>query len=131
MPNQSGVDDAKPRTFESVLSREAFAGLKAILDTLTRNREAPCEGVHETNTFEHLLARLGCRVNRIHQIHVQDAHSRLGSTGGIKTLLPYHDIPTKSSMPTLVNFDSTATATPQSVGFFNKMLAAFKTQLDA
>jgi hypothetical protein len=131
MANLPVVSDTKQRTFESVLSREAFTGLKAILDTLTRDREALCEGVHGTSSFEELLARLGYRVNLIHQIHVQDAYSRLGPAGGIKAVLPYHDIPTKSSMPTLVNFDSTVTATPQSVGFFNKMLAAFKTQLSA
>jgi hypothetical protein len=131
MANQPVGNDTKQRTFESVLSREAFTGLKAILDTLTGDREALCEGVHGTSSFEELLARLGYRVNLIHQIHVQDAYSRLGPAGGIKAVLPYHDIPTKSSMPTLVNFDSTVTATPQSVGFFNKMLAAFKTQLSA
>jgi hypothetical protein len=131
MANQPVGNDTRQRTFESVLSREAFTGLKAILDTLTGDREALCEGVHGTNSLEELLARLGYRVNLIHQIHVQDAYSRLGPAGGIKAVLPYHDIPTKSSMPTLVNFDSTVTATPQSVGFFNKMLAAFKTQLSA
>jgi len=131
MANQSVVSDTQLRTFESVLSREPFTGLKAILDTLTRDREALREGVHGTKSFEELLARLGYRINLIHQIHVQDAYSRLGPAGGIKAVLPYHDIPTKSSMPTLVNFDSTVTATPQSVGFFNKMLAALRTQLSA
>jgi len=123
--------DSKQGTFENVLSREAFAGLKAILDALTHDREALCELVHGTSSLEELLARLGYRINLIHQIHVQDAYCRLGPAGGIKAVLPYHDIPTKSSLPTLINFDSTLTATPQSAGFFNKMLAAFKTQLSA
>jgi hypothetical protein len=52
------------------------------------------------------------------QIHVQDAFSRIGSAGGIKAVLPYYDIPTQRSLPTLVNFDSTVTATPESAGFF-------------
>lgn len=131
MANQPVVSDTKQQTFENVLSREAFTGLKAIFDTLTGDRQALCEVVHVTSSFEELLARLGYRINLIHQIHVQDAYSRLGPAGGIKAVLPYHDIPTKSSMPTLINFDSTVTATPQSAGFFNKMLAAFKTQLSA
>jgi len=133
MANQSvnTVSDTKQQIFESVLSREPFTGLKAILDSLSRDREALCEGVNGANSFEELLGKLGYRIVLIHQIHVQDAYSRLGPAGGIKAVLPYHDIPTKSSMPTLVNFDSTVTATPQSAGFFNKMLAAFKTQLSA
>jgi hypothetical protein len=133
MANQSvnTVSDTMLQTFESVLSREPFTGLKAILDALSRGREARCEGVNGANSFEELLARLGDRITLIPQIHVQDAYSRLGPAGGIRAVLPYHDIPTKSSMPTLVNFDSTVTATPQSAGFFNKMLGAFKTQLSA
>jgi hypothetical protein len=55
----------------------------------------------------------------------------VGPTGGIKAVLAYHDIPTQSSFPTLVSFDSTVTTTPKSAGFFNGMLAAFKTQLSA
>ena len=65
------------------------------------------------------------------QIHVQDSFSRLGPAGGIKAVLPYHDIPTQRSLPTLVNFDSTVTTTPESVGFFDKLLAALRTQLTA
>lgn len=131
MANQSvnALSDAKQQTFESILSREPFTGLKAILDSLSRDREALCAGVSGANSFEELLAKLGYRITLVHQIHVQDAYSRLGPAGGIRAVLPYHDIPTKSSMPTLVNFDSTVTATPQSAGFFSKMLAAFKTQL--
>jgi hypothetical protein len=62
------------------------------------------------------------------QIHVQDAFSRLGRAGGIKAVLPYYDIPTQRSLPTLVNFDSTVTATSESAAFFNRMLATFKAQ---
>ena len=65
------------------------------------------------------------------QIHIQDCYSRLGTAGGIKDVLPYHDVPTQSSLPTLVNFDSTVTATPKSAGFFNVMLTALKTELKA
>jgi hypothetical protein len=44
-------------------------------------------------------------------------------------VLPYFDIPTQSALPTLVNFDSTVTATPKSAAFFNGMLAELKRQL--
>lgn len=133
MSNQSvnAVCDTKQQAFESVLSREPFTGLKAMLDALSRDREALCASVNAANSLEELLTSLGYRIILINQIHVQDAYQRLGPAGGIRAVLPYHDIPTKSSMPTLVNFDSTVTATPQSAGFFNKMLAAFKSQLSA
>jgi len=119
------------QNFERVLSREPFTGLKAILDGLSSDRMALCEAVSGANSYEDLLAKLGYRITLTRQIHVQDAYSRLGSTGGIKAVLPYYDIPTQSSRPTLVNFDSTVTTTPESAGFFSKMLVALKTQLSA
>jgi hypothetical protein len=65
------------------------------------------------------------------QIHVQDCYHRVSQTGGIKAVLPYYDIPTQSSLPTLVNLDSTITTTPKAAGFFNQMLVALKRQLNA
>jgi len=77
------------------------------------------------------LAKLGYCITLTKQIHVQDAYSRVGSAGGIKAVLQYHDIPSQSSLPTLVNYDSTVTATPKSAAFFDKMLTVLKTQLSA
>ena len=51
--------------------------------------------------------------------------------GGIKAVLPYYDIPTQSSLPSLINLDSTITTTAKAAAFFNKVLAALKTQLSA
>jgi hypothetical protein len=113
------------------LSREPFKGLKAIFDSLSPDREALFEGVNGTNSYEELLARLGYRLTLTPQIHVKDAFSRVGSAGSIKAVLPYYDIPTQSSLPTLVNIDSTVTTTPKSASFFNALLAALKSQLSA
>jgi hypothetical protein len=123
------ASETKQQHFERVLSREPFKGLKAILDVLSPDREALSRGVDGTNSYADLLVRLGYRINLIHQIHVQDAYTRVGAAGGIKAVLPYHDIPTQSSLPTLVHFDSTVTTTPKAAGFFNQTLAALKTQL--
>jgi len=133
MANQSADirKQTKQQNFEHVLSREPFKGLKAILDSLSSNREALREGVEGANSYEELVTRLGYRMVLTKQIHVQDCYSRLGTAGGIKDVLPYHDVPTQSSLPTLVNFDSTVTVTPKSAGFFNVMLTALKTQLKA
>lgn len=133
MANQSADTrkETKQQNFEQVLSREPFKGLKAILDCLSSDRTALCEGVEGANSYEELLAKLGYRMVLTKQIHIQDCYSRLGPAGGIKDVLPYHDVPTQSSLPTLVNFDSTVTATPKSAGFFNVMLAALKAQLKA
>jgi hypothetical protein len=90
-----------------------------------------CEAVHGTKSYEELLAKLGYRIALSQQIHVQDCYSRVGPAGGIKAVLPYYDIPTQGSLPTLVNFDSTVTTTPKAAGFFNQMLAMLKTQLSA
>jgi hypothetical protein len=124
----AGVE-TRQQNFERVLSREPFKGLKAILDRVGADREALCEGVHGTHSYEELLGRLGYRLTLTRQIHVQDAYSRMGLDGGIKAVFPYYEIPTQSSLPTLLNYDSTVTATPKSADFFNKMFAALKTQL--
>jgi hypothetical protein len=115
--------------FERVLSSEPFRGLKAIFDVLSPDRAALAEGVYGTNSYEELLTRLGYRITLIQQIHVRDAYTRVGAIGGIKAVLPYHDIPTQSSLPTLVSFDSTVTTTAKAARFFNQTLAALKRQL--
>jgi hypothetical protein len=123
--------ETKQQSFERVLSREPFTGLKVILDRLSPDREALCEAVDSASSYAELLSRLGYRITLTQQIHVQDAHTRVGSVGGIRAVLPYHDIPTHRSLPTLVNFDSTVTTTPDSEAFFNSMLAVLKRQLSA
>src|SRR5205809_1745208 len=123
--------ETRQQRFETILSRERFTGLKAILDSLSPDREALYQGVHGSNSYEEFLAKLGYRITLAKQIHVQDCYSRLGPAGGIRAVLPYHDIPTQRSLPTLVNFDSTVTVTPKSGGFFNELLAEFKRQLSA
>jgi len=131
MANQSPatVKETRQQSFERILSGELFTGFKAILDNLSADRDARCEAVNGTKTYEELLARLGYRIILTNQIHVQDCYSRVGTAGGIKAVLPYYDTPTQRSFPTLVNFDSTVTTTAKSAGFFNEMLAALKTKL--
>src|SRR2546423_13734547 len=123
--------ETSQQNFVQVFSREPFKGLKAILDKLSSDLGAICEAINGTNSYAELLARLGYRINLTDQIHVQDAFSRVGPAGGIKAVLPYYDIPTQSSFPTLVHLDATVTATPKSAVFFNQMLGALKTQLSA
>jgi hypothetical protein len=123
--------ETRQQHFERVLSREPFKGLKAILERLSPDREALCQGVHSTNSYAELLAKLGYRLTLTKQIHVRDAYSRVGSAGGVKAVLPYHDIPSQSSLPMLLNYDSSVTATPKSADFFDKLLTALKTQLSA
>jgi hypothetical protein len=124
-------NETRQQQFERVLSLEPFTGLKAIFDCLRPERQALCDAVNETNSYAELLGKLGFQVVVVRQIHVQDAFSRMGPAGGIKAVFPYYDIPTQSSFPTLVNFDRTITSTPESVAFFNNLLAALKAQLSA
>ena len=133
MTNQSANTgpETRQQSFERVLSSEPFKGLKAIFDIVSPDRQALFEGVNGTNSYEELLANLGYRLTLTYQIHVKDAFTRVGSAGSIKAVVPYYDIPTQSSLPTLVNIDSTITTTPKSASFFNGMLAALKSQLSA
>jgi hypothetical protein len=124
----AGAETGQQR-FERLLSQGPFEGLKAILGRLSPNREALYAAVLGTNSYEALLAALGYKLTLTRQIHVQDCYSRLGQEGGIKAVLPYHDIPSQSSLPTLVNFDSTVTATVKAAAFFNALLSELKKQL--
>ena len=116
--------------FETIITREVFMGLKAILDSLSPDRDALCAAVSGANSYEELLKRLGYRLTLTKQIHLQDCYSRVGRDGGIRAVLPYHDIPTQSSLPTLVNLDSTVTTTPKSATFFNELLVKLRAQLN-
>lgn len=116
------------RNFDLALAGEPFKGLRVILDSLSPDRQTLCEAVSSTNSYEEVVAKLGYRITLIQQIHIQDCYSRVGPAGGIKSVLPYYDIPTQGSMPTLVNFDSSITTTPAAVRFFNDLLTALRAQ---
>jgi len=122
--------EIKQQKFETIVSREVFTGLKAILDSLSPNRDALSAAVSGTNSYQELLGRLGYRLAFTKQIHVQDCYSRVGRDGGIRAVLPYHDVPSQSSLPTLVNLDFTVTTTLKSATFFNDLLARLKAQLN-
>src|SRR3954470_9633490 len=128
-PSQVAATTTREAAFGNVLAREPFKGLKAILDNLSVSRENLCAAVCSVKTYEDLVAALGYRVVLVNQIHVQDCYSRVGSVGGIKAVLPYYDIPTQSSLPTLVNLDSTITTTAKSTAFFNKLLPVLQSEL--
>ena len=62
----------------------------------------------------------------VKQIHEQDCYSRLGPAGGIRAVLPVHDMATYSTLVTLVNFDATVTTTTKAVDYYDDQLTAFK-----
>ncbi len=82
-----------------------------------------------TNSYQMFLGKLGYRVIVTPQLHEQDCYTRLGPEGGIRAVLPIHDMATYSTLVTLVNYDSTLTTTPKSIDFYDDQLAKFKTQL--
>ena len=130
VPSSIGSSPCQQR-LEPVLSAARFEGLKAILERLTPDREKLLAAILSAETYEQLLARLGHRLVLIRQIHVQDCYTRLGREGGIKAVLPYHDIPTQSSLPTLLHFDASLTTTPKAAAFFDALLRELKAQLHA
>jgi hypothetical protein len=123
------VAETEPQQFGRILSRDQFKPLKAILDELRRDSAAMRGAIVTTNSYPNFLGKLGYRVVLVPQIHEQDCYSRLGPDGGIRAVLPHHDMATYSTLVTLVNFDSTVTTTQKSVDFFSDQLAEFKTQL--
>jgi len=125
----SPVSETEQRRFERILSRDQFKPLKAILGNLDRAVMAMQEAIVTTNSYRNFLDKLGYRLALVKQIHEQDCYMRLGQAGGIRAVLPVHDIATYSTMVTLVNFDSTVSTTPNAVDFYDDQLAQFKVQL--
>jgi len=119
----------EPQELLEILARGQFDGLKAILLSLGSEPGILHKAIQSTRSYQELLQRVGYQLTLTNQIHIQDCYSRVGPAGGIKAVLPYYDIPTQGSLPTLVNFDATVTTTPKSVAFFDKMLVALKTEL--
>jgi len=116
------VSESELRRFERILSRDQFKPLKAILGNLDRVVMAMQEATITTNSYRNFLDKLGYRLALVKQIHEQDCYLRLGPAGGIRAVLPVHDIATYSTMVTLVNFDSTVSTTPNAVDFYDDQL---------
>jgi hypothetical protein len=129
-PSKTNTETAQQQ-FQRVLSQPSFEGLKAILNRLSPDQEKHYTAVVGANSYIEMLSRLGYKLTVVRQIHVQDSYQRLGPEGGVKAVLPYYDIPTQSSLPTLVNLNSTVTATPKSAAYFDGLLTNLKKQLTA
>jgi hypothetical protein len=129
MPDPPPSDETEQHIFDRILSRAEFKPLRAVLNELHIDQAVMRGAIVTTNSYPNFLGKLGYRVILVPQLHEQDCYSRLGPAGGIRAVVPHHDIATYSTMVTLVNFDSTLTTTPKSVDFFSDQLAQFKTQL--
>jgi hypothetical protein len=127
--HQSTVSETEQQQFERILSGDQFKPLKAVFDHLGMAVPVLRGAIITTNSYQMFLGKLGYRVILVPQIHEQDCYSRLGPAGGIRAVLPVHDMATYSTLVTLVNYDSTVTTTSKSVDFFCDQLAEFKTQL--
>ncbi len=123
------VEETETQRFERILLRAEFKTLKAVLDNLGKDSTAMNAALITTNSYQMFLGKLGYRIVIEKQIHENDCYSRLGLAGGIRAVLPVHDMATYSTLVTLVNFDSTVTTTTKSIDYYDHQLAEFKTQL--
>jgi hypothetical protein len=129
MPDPPPSDETEQQHFDRILSRDQFKPLKAVLNELHIDQAVMQGAIVTTNSYSNFLVKLGYRVVLEKQIHEQDCYWRLGPTGGIRAVLPHHDMATYSTLVTLVNYDSTLTTTSKSVDFYDRQLAEFKTLL--
>lgn len=120
------ADETETQRFERIISRDQFKPLKAVFDNVGSATLAMQEAIITTSSYRNFLGKLGYRLVLVKQIHEQDCYSRLGPAGGIRAVLPVHDIATYSTMVTLVNFDSTVSTTTNSADFYDEQLAQFK-----
>ena len=118
--------ETEAQRFDRILSRVEFKTLKAVFDNLGKDSTAMNAALITTNSYQMFLGKLGYRLNVVRQIHEQDCYSRLGPAGGIRAVLPVHDMATYSTLVTLVNFDSTITTTTKAVDYYDDQLTAFK-----
>jgi hypothetical protein len=127
--SQPPPNETADQRFERILLRPQFKPLKAVFDNLGSAIPLMQEAIITTNCYQMFLGKLAYRVVLVKHIHENDCYTRLGPQGGIRAVLPVHDVATYSTMVTLVNFDSTVTTTANSVDFYDQKLAEFKTQL--
>jgi hypothetical protein len=128
-PESPPAGDTKQQMLDRVLSQDPFKPLKAILDSLRLNGVPVCDAVRAANSYPELLSSLGYRMIMAKQLHEQDCYTRLGPDGGIKAVLPHHDMAGYRTLVTLVNYDSTVTTTPDSATFFSALFLELKKQL--
>ena len=121
--------ETEPQRFERILLRPEFKPLKAVFDHLGSAIPLMRGAIITTNSYQMFLGKLGYRVVLVQQIHESDCYARLGPKGGIRAVLPVHDIATYSTLVTLVNFDATVTTTTNSLDYYDDQLAKFKVQL--
>ena len=127
--NPAPANETDQQRFERILLRPLFKPLKAVFDQLNIDVPAMHAAIITTYCYENFLGKLGYRVVVVPQIHESDCYARVGPKGGIRAVLPVHDIATYSTMVTLVNFDSTVTTTANGVTFYDDQLREFKIQL--
>ncbi len=127
--SQLPPSETEQQRFQRILSRPHFKPLKAVFDNLGIAVPLMQGAIITTNSYQIFLGKLGYRVIVVKQLHETDCYSRLGPKGGIRAVLPVHDIATYSTLVTLVNYDSTVTTTANSIEFYDQQLADFKTQL--
>jgi len=132
----SKANNAVPATVETdeqrfgrILQRPQLKPLKDVLDQLGVRVAVMREAILTTNSYQMFLGKIGYRVEVVKQIHENDCYARLGPKGGIRAVLPLHDIATYSTMVTLVNYNSSLTTTPNSVDYYDRQLAEFKVQI--
>jgi hypothetical protein len=123
------LEETDAERFARILSRSDFKPLKALFDNLRAAVTVMHEAIVTTGTYRNFLDKLGYRLVVVKQIHEQDCYARIGPAGGIRAVLPVHDIATYSTMVTLVNLDSTVSTTSNSVDFYDTQLAGFKVLL--
>jgi len=126
---QPAASETEQQRFERIMLRPQFKPLKAVLDNLGIAVPAMQAAIGTVNSYQDFLGKLGYRVVLVNHIHQNDCYTRLGPKGGIRAVLPVHDIATYSTMVTLVNYDSTVTTTANSVVFYDSQLTELKTQL--
>ena len=127
--NPPAASETEPQRFARVLLRPQFKPLKGVLDNLGIAVPLMLGAIITTNSYQMFLGKIGYRVVVVTQIHENDCYARLGPKGGIRAVLPIHDMASYSTMVTLVNFDSTVTTTANAVDFYDDQLAEFKVQL--
>ena len=127
--SQSPASETDQQRFERILARAHFKPLKGVFDSLGITVPVMQGAIITTNSYQNFLGKVGYRIVVVKQIHENDCYARLGPKGGIRAVLPIHDMATYSTMVTLVNYDATVTTTANSVEYYDDQLTEFKTQL--
>jgi hypothetical protein len=119
-------NETPDQRFNRILSRSQFEKLNSILRNASDEGAPVREIVMSSDSYEDLLAKLGNAIVVEESVESNDYYSKGGVSGGVRAVLPLHDVWTNTTFPTVITLDKKVITTKETLCVLGKQLADFK-----